>query len=492
MISMISPRGMQTSEAQFFKLSNAISLEAMERAAQALADVIRADLPEGSRIYLACGTGGNGGDGLALARLLCDRYHTVVILPKSPKSPDAIQNLKRLRGVPILDAPPREDPDAWVDALFGTGLSREPAGAESMLINRMNESGAPIYSADIPSGLNGRTGHAYPACVRAHRTVTFQMMKWGHRLNDGIEASGRITVADVGLNPLFPDPTDLVKLIGPDDIPIMLPPRPRNCHKGTCGHLLIIAGSFGMAGAAMMCASAALRSGVGLVTIACPKSIVPILQTTVPQAMCVPLPEADGAIAQDALPVIQSSFAGKTAVVIGCGLTNRVSPEILRAVLTCGLPAVIDADALNILSANPDLQLLLSEDLHILTPHPGEAKRLISDLDASDPVGASRTLSDLGATVLYKGASCVVSLGSETIVSASGCEGMARGGSGDILSGILGALIADPKRHRLIETAALASEIHGLAGERAQDRYGARAMNARDILEFLPEAFSRG
>ena len=504
MKDLISPAAMRECEERYFRESGVKSIDIMENAAQALADVISAELPEGSTIYFACGTGGNGGDGTACARLLHEKYKCTIIQPREPKTPDAIENLRRAKecGIEILTEDPDEIPDAWVDALFGTGLSRSPGEPYDLLIFAINCSrskGAKVFSADIPSGLNGATGKAYDDCIHADHTVTFQYIKTGMVLADGLDICGKITVADVGFPEEVFSPMD-AHLLEPCDIQCFLPPRPRNIHKGDCGHLLIVAGSFGMAGAAAMCASAALRSGVGLLTIACVKSIVPILQTLVPQAMCIPLDEDDGAISITALPKLQAALKGKDAVVIGPGLTRRVPPEIIRAVLENGLSisadldngitTVIDADALNILSEHRELFSLL-DDCHIITPHPGEASRLIPGLDNSDPIAAAKQLNSLGPAVLYKGASCVIADKMRVFVSRSGCCGMARGGSGDILAGIMGALFAEKPTFHAALTAALASEIHGLAGELAQQKYGSRGMNAMDIIEFIPEVLPK-
>ncbi len=524
---LITPQAMRQGEADYFASSGVSSIEVMERAAKALADAISADLPAGSTVYFACGTGGNGGDGTACARLLRARYRCVIFQPRPPKSPDAVENLRRARvcGIPVaensdwflpeeealpLAAPQRHPddllprPDAWVDALFGTGLSRAPGGAEAELIARINlhrAQGTRVYAADIPSGLNGETGEAYAPCVRADRTVTFQHIKLGMVDADGFDYCGALTVADVG----FPEETfgeASVRLFEPADIGRTLPKRRRNLHKGQCGHLLIVAGSTGMAGAAAMCARAALRSGAGLVSIACPEGIVNILQSLAPQAMCVPLAEEGGAICAGALPALEDALKGKSAVAIGPGLTRRAAVCVLEAVLRSGLPAAIDADALNLLSEHRELLPLLCPH-HVLTPHPGEAARLAAALPATSddpPAGKNRTLASarrlagLGATALCKGTTSMVCTPRQpfALVSASGCCGMARGGSGDILTGILGALLADricPSDPAL--AAACASEIHGLAGELAQEKYGSRAMNAADILEFLPEVFKR-
>ena len=197
-----------------------------------------------------------------------------------------------------------------------------------------------------------------------------------------------------------------------------------------------------------------------------------------------------GALCASAVPSLKQALCGKDAVVAGCGLSQRADPGIVRTVLESGLPAVIDADGLNLISANPFLKPLLQPH-HILTPHPGEARRLLPDADLTDPVAATHALGLLGATVLFKGASCVICGGTDVFISASGCCGMARGGSGDILAGIIGALIAEKSARTPALSAAVASELHGLAGELAQRRFGDRGMNARDIPDFLPEVFPR-
>ena len=312
MNTLITPQAMREGEARYFAASGIPSIEVMERAATALARAIAAELPTGATIYFACGTGGNGGDGTACARLLHEDFNCTIVQPRPPKSPDAIANLRRATECGIVvteDASQLAQPDAWVDALFGTGLTRAPGGSEKMLIGRINADrahGARVYAADIPSGLNGETGAAYDPCIYADHTVTFQYIKTGMTLADGLDACGEITVADVG----FPtEGFDLsAALFEPADLGRILQRRPRNVHKGDCGHLLIVAGSFGMAGAAAMCAKAALRSGVGLVSIACVRSIVPILQTLAPQAMCIPLAESEGAISAEALPALEAAL----------------------------------------------------------------------------------------------------------------------------------------------------------------------------------------
>ena len=490
---LIDPEIMRFSEAEYFRSSGVPSIEVMERAARALSDAALERFPGAWSIHIACGPGGNGGDGYACARLLRAAGRDVRVFAASPaKSPDAVENAARARacGIPILDAHEADAvPDLWIDCLYGTGLSRAPGGASAELIARMNRdraAGAKTIAADIPSGLNGRTGARFDPCAEADLTISFQFAKYGHVLQDGLDMCGELLVRDVGFPPeAFP--ADLPRLVEPDDLRALFSPRRRNIHKGSCGHLLIVAGSLGMAGAAALCATSALRGGAGLVTIACPEAIVPILQTLAPCAMCVPLPQRDGAISRDAVEAVRGLFAGKTAAVIGPGLSRRAPAEPVAAVLDSGLPAAIDADALNLIAENPELKSLLQPH-HILTPHPGEAARLLGR-PCADPIADASALAALSATAVLKGASRVIAGSGEIHISASGASGMARGGSGDVYAGLLGALLAERSGRTPVQSAYAACEIHGLAGERAQAKYGPRGMNAADIIEFLPEVF---
>ncbi len=501
MLRLISPGNMQACEKHYFETSGVPAIDIMENAARALADAALSRFPDAKNIYIACGPGGNGGDGYACARLLCERGRKCCIFATADaRHPDAITNARRAAecGIEIFtETLPEDAPDLWIDCIYGTGLNKKPDGFALDLLCRIHydhfRNGSGVIACDIPSGLNGHTGIAYPGCVPCDITVTFQIPKFGLYLQDGLDRCGEIITADVG----FPGeafPEDAHCLIQKNDLKFMIPKRwKRNVYKGSCGHLLIIAGSFGMAGAAALCSQAALRSGVGLVSIACPESIVTILQTLAPCAMCIPLPEENGVISADALPLIQEALKGKTAVAMGCGLTQKVPEEIIRCVLEHEIPAVIDADAINIIAKSENLKALLS-DRHILTPHPGEAARLIGHR-IEDPVSDAVKTAALGANVVLKGASRVIADKKALIVSASGASGMARGGSGDIYTGILGAVIAasgvkkDAYAAMLPMLAAAACEIHGLAGELAQQKYGAYAMNSADIIEFLPEVF---
>ena len=491
MRTLITPEGMYALERRYFS-GGTPSLVLMRRAADRLAEAFHAHFGAfaGKTIAVACGRGNNGGDGYAFSVLAARAGAFVTLLTVCGVSALRGDALTCAQEALALNIPCRSAeeidkiarPDVWVDALFGVGLNRPLDDFYAALINRINEdraAGSRVMAVDAPSGLNLTNGRMMGACIAADVTVTFEYAKTGHYLADGLEQCGLIDVRplETGLAPDEP-----IHLIEPRDAIAALPERRRNIHKGSCGHLLIVAGSLGMAGAAHYAARMALRMGTGLVTLACPRSIAATLQALVPGAMAIPLPEENGAISRAALPALEEALRGKTAVAIGPGLSRRAAPEIVEAVLTYGLPAVIDADALNLIAENAPLKALLRPH-HVLTPHPGEAARLIGALSA--PIEDAKRLRALGATALLKGASSVIAGESGLFLSASGCGGMATGGSGDVLTGMLGALLAQSVEP---ETAAwAASELHGLSGETAARALTETAMTASDLIDYWPE-----
>jgi NAD(P)H-hydrate epimerase len=479
---------MRALEAECFR-RGASPLEAMERAAGSVVEVLIKKLPPRALVSFACGPGNNGGDGYAAARLYAAQGGRAVVVPLGEEvrlTGDALVNCLRAHETPRVwfRSPDEtfERPDAWVDALFGIGLTRPLNDAALRLTRRIaadRRAGSRVLAVDVPSGLDATTGRALGEAVAADWTVTFEYLKSGHVLSAGPEYCGEVTVAPIGL---YGDVPNAAMLVETPDLKGALPPRSRESHKNTFGHLLLIAGSFGMAGAALIAARSALRSGVGLLTVACPASIVPILQVGAPAALCRPLPEQDGAISEAALPALAEELQGKTAVAIGPGLSRRAHAGIVRLALESGLSAAVDADALNLIAENPDLKALLKPH-HVLTPHPGEAARLIGEKPV-DLIAGARALRALGATAILKGPTSVI-CGSEVHLSISGTPGMARGGSGDALTGILGALLAqrlDPEK-----AAWVADELHGLAGEKAAEKFGVTSMGAMDLVESLSE-----
>ena len=496
---LITPAQMRDMEQRYFAETGTPSIDLVEVAARALVVSIARRYKLDKLVGFACGPGGNGGDGYACARMYAKIGGRCALFPSEPpRTPDAIRNRERAleMGIPELRL---EDlgasPDIWVDALYGTGLSHAPEGYAAELIERMNADrarGSAVVAADIPSGLNGRSGAAYTPCVKADCTVTFQFEKTGHALADGPEVCGEIEVADIGIPEAF-FPAGMAALMEPGDVTAALPKKPRNAHKGMNGRLLIVAGSVGMAGAAALCAQSALRSGVGLVTLACPTSVIPIVQTLAPCAMALPLPKRDGAIAPEAVKALTPALASADAVVCGCGLSRRAAPEVLRLILQSDVPALLDADGLNLIAEHADLKALLRPH-HLITPHPGEAARLLGRR-LEDPLEDAPALRALGCAALLKGATTLIPTEDRVLLSASGGPGMAKGGSGDALSGLAGGLMAQCAAagtpmtgDALALCAAVASEIHGRAGELAQARKGVRGMCAADLVEALPEA----
>lgn len=491
MIPLITPADMRDMERRYFGATGTASIALMEVAARALCDALLARYGADRTYCFACGPGGNGGDGYACARMIRQAGgRAAVVSAAEPTSPDAAENLRRARETGVPEAPDGR-PDVWVDALYGTGLSRAPAGPAADLIRRINADrarGSAVVAVDIPSGLNGLTGVAYDPCVVADVTVAFQYAKPGCFLSDGLDVSGEVVTPDIGIPASF-YPAGSPALAEDADARAALPKRPRNFHKGMAGHLLIVAGSFGMAGAAAMCAQSALRTGAGLTTVACPASVVPILQTLAPCAMCVPLSERDGALAPEAAAVLRDILPGKSAVVCGCGLSRRAAPEVIDVLLNGGAPTLFDADALNLIAEHSNLKASL-RPRHLLTPHPGEARRLLNR-PLTDPLADARALAGLGARALLKGAATVIMAEDGPVISAKGTSGMAKGGSGDCLSGIIGALMAQNPSLDPAECAVAGCLLHGAAGELARARRGVRGMTPADLIDALPEVLRR-
>lgn len=492
MKKVLSPSQMRLTEKALFD-TGVPSADLMEKAARVFADEILKTLgdPEGKTAVFACGSGGNGGDGFAAARMLrAEGVRVVIVLtgPADRMTEDARRNFERVKPLAFgvigaEEALTLPRPSLWADAMSGIGFHGTMEERLVPLIRRIEEdrlAGVPVVSCDIASGLDADTGIASGACVRADKTVTFHHMKYGHALADGPVFSGGIVEGDIGLNDIF----EPARLFEASDLKGILPERRRHSHKNEYGHVLLVAGSRGMAGAAAVCASAAMRSGAGLVTVACPESIVPILQTLAPCAMCAPLPETDGAADERAAGVLEGLIAGKTVIAAGPGLSVRTHPAVIETVLRAPLPKVLDADALNLIAENRSLLKLIGEN-DILTPHPGEAARLLGRAVTVPSEDASA----LPGTALLKGATSVIHSKRGILLSASGTPGMAKGGSGDALTGIIAALAAQGVSPHL--AAAAGSEIHGLAGEAAAEKFGVRSMLPTDLIACLGDVFTR-
>ncbi len=504
MLYTISPQEMKRIEQRFMAETGTPGLELMERAAGHVADAAAPFLWHGAKLLVLAGTGNNGGDGLAAARILMTRYETlrcIVFQLAGTMSPEAREQTDRLKPfserldiVEIGDEIPPVPADCAcaVDALFGTGLSRALSGAARDLVQDLNASGLPVVAVDIPSGLDGSTG--YPpeggAAVRADVTVTFHRLKDGLALGDGLDLCGKVTVGDIGIPEAWDDARGFAVMERGDTA---RPPRRRNTHKGDYGRVLAVTGSFGMAGAAGIGALAALRAGAGGVTVACPEEIVPTVQALSPCAVCLPLPK------DNPWAVLEPALAKADALVAGCGIgrspaVSRLAERLIQYLCAHALPAVLDADALNTLAAYQDefaAQSLRFPDSVVLTPHLGEASRLLrqpTEQVRRSQAQAARALRErYGGCVIVKSASSVLAAEDGGAINVFGTPAMAKAGSGDTLAGVLGALLAGQKEYglhgiRLLQTACA---LHGLAGEEAAKKYGGHGALATDVCDFL-------
>ncbi|MBX5480690.1 MAG: NAD(P)H-hydrate dehydratase [Myxococcaceae bacterium] len=479
----------------------------MENAGAALAEAAEALAGPRGRFFVLCGRGNNGGDGLVAARRLLARERTVFVelvggaerLDGEPK-----RNLLALQSAGLGPAQISEEVqagpgDVVIDALFGTGLSRAPEGAYAEAIARIRAwraAGAKVVAADIPSGLSSDTGQPFEPCVEADVTTSFGLLKVGQALEPGRSICGETREIDIGIPAIAAQVVTgpAIWLLDEDDARARIPKRRRDAHKGTFGHVLVVAGSWGKTGAAAMTGLGALRSGAGLVTVATrPEALVPVMAHA-PELMGVEL-LANGPLGLGDLNPLLEAADGKSAIVIGPGIPRgEETGKLIGALLEeISIPCVLDADALNAVAARPDA-LRQAKCPLILTPHPGEMARLTGKSTKEvqhDRVGVARRVAAAHqAVVVLKGASTVIALEDGTVfINPSGNPGMATGGSGDVLSGVLGALLAQGLSP---DDAAVAGVFaHGLAGDLAARRTGQLGLIATDLLAGLCEVWVR-
>ena len=502
MMTTITPAEMKELETRFMEENHIPGALLMEHAALGVVDAIARYTDKGDVVFL-CGPGNNGGDGYAAARLWAARggkSHIVEVT--ADVHGDALLNRQKALEADIPCEIASDDIyydlprcDVIVDALFGTGLARPISGAAGHIIHcayDMNlDFGTPILAVDIPSGIDGTTGKNLGCAIRATETVTFHRIKQGLLLNDAPDHVGKITVQPIGI-PLLGDINIDYKgmtVLAPIDLDSGLFIRPQTCHKGDFGRVVLFCGSRGMAGAAALCANAAMRSGAGLTTILCRESLLPILQTLAPGAMCAVLPERDGMLMPESVDIARNALAKADAACIGCGLrqTDDLLP-VLRLFAEADCPVVWDADALNLLAKQNDILPLKESD--IITPHPGEAARLLdcnADEVAGDALAALHRLHvKYGCTVLLKGARSFITDGVDTCCNLYTSPALAKGGSGDVLAGIITALLArrvSPLSS--VDAAAYGALIHGLAGVRAAKKYGENCTLPTDIVDCI-------
>jgi ADP-dependent NAD(P)H-hydrate dehydratase / NAD(P)H-hydrate epimerase len=481
------------------------AMDLMERAAESLVAVMKQTITKQDSILSVCGPGNNGGDGVTAGRILYEQGYQVAILfiGEEEKCSDQMRaQLERAKkiGIPMKNSNKLSEYNVIIDAIFGVGLSKPVTGVYEEIIRSINEHKGRIYSVDIPSGISADNGAILNIAVKADETVTFGYNKIGLLLYPGAAYAGKITVADIGFS------EEAIKLVSPntfyyDDQDLKrLPKRSAHSHKGTYGKVLIIAGSKGMSGAAYLSARAAYRSGVGLVKILSSRHNRVILQTQLPEALFAAYDEEelDADLREQQL---LSDIAWASAIVVGPGLgLSKESEHLVETVLSnAKVPIILDADALNLLSRKlmePEegeeeklpgrrlgqLDCLLPEGT-ILTPHLMELSRLagipVTEI-ANNLIDTARQCS-YNSKLIYavKDARTIVAYRDQCYINLSGNHGMATGGSGDALTGIIAAFAAAGLEP--YEAACLAVYIHGLAGDEAAKERGTYSMMASDI-----------
>lgn len=487
------------------------SLVLMENAAIGVVDALAESFPEAVSAAVFCGPGNNGGDGLAIARHLQIRgYHVEVSLMTAGKnlSGDAgvqLEICRKQEGLSIHEFDDEDEAraaiesaaglDLAVDALFGTGLARPLTGYFAAVIEGFNRLRIPRIAVDLPSGLNGSSPEIMGPHAQVDLTVTFAAPKLPHCFLPAADAVGEVVVADLGI------PGELVERAGGDlhlltreGLADHLVTRAPESHKGDFGHVLVVAGSSGKAGAAILAARAAVRGGAGLVTVASPLSIAQTVDLGSVESMTLPLEEvADGGLDMKNLSRILDLADGKQGLAIGPGLgTQESTVTLIRALVEAAPVAVVlDADGLNAFAGRAEL-LAAASGAKILTPHPGEAARLLESSTAevqADRIGAARALAaKAGAVVVLKGArSLIAAPEGEVFVNPTGNPGMASGGTGDVLTGLIISLVG--QGYAPAVAACLGTFVHGVAGDVAAAELGETSLSAGDLLNRIPDAW---
>ena len=458
------------------------------------------------RFVVICGKGNNGGDGLVAGRELHQAGAEVEVLlvgTASDLSTDSAINYQRAQeaGVKIAEAANLSqitkacsDVELIIDALLGTGVSGEVSGATADAISAINALGKRVLSVDVPSGIDADTGAIFGVAIRAEATVTMGIPKLGLMLGAGTEHAGRVHVVDIG----FPDSIveqspAAAQILTPLEVCALLPTRPRAAHKGDFGRVLVVAGSVGMTGAAALCSEAVLRAGAGLVYLAIPASLNDILESKVTEVITKPMPEtARRTLAIGSVEPIKEMAVLCQVVVIGPGLsldpeTQQVVYRLLRELKQ---PLVVDADALTALARSSNIASEIATPV-IWTPHPGELARLLSitseEVQADRMSAISRGQALLGGVVVLKGAHTLIADETNLVaINTTGNQGMATGGTGDVLTGMIAGLLAQGLSP--FDAARLSVYLHGHAGDLAAEELSDLAMIAGDVLAHVPFA----
>lgn len=472
------------------------SLELMEHAAQACVQVLEDEKVDLSHVCVVCGSGNNGGDGFAIARILQNnRYSVETFCVGNPEhyTEETQEQMHRLQecGGKITYGMPQEDSySVIIDAVFGAGLSRKVEGRYRQVIEQMNRMRGTKFAVDIPSGLSATTGCILGCAFKADYTVTFQLKKIGLELSQGRTMAGRVIVPDIGISTdSICEDQEIVRTAGKDIYRKMLPDRPEDSNKGTYGRLLVIAGSKGMAGAAYLNAHAAYMTGAGLVRIYTSSDNREILQTLLPEAIITTYEEYNK-------EELLSLLTWADSVCIGSGLgMSRLSEKILKTVIEyVKVPCLIDADGLNLLAENKNYLNQMAERRFVITPHMKEMSRLtgtpVEKLKADRIQILKDFISRYRITCVLKDSRTLIASEEKGIrMNLTGNSAMAKAGSGDVLAGVISGWMVQGKEAE--DAAELGTYIHGLSGDLAKFEKGVYSVMARDLIEYISKALMK-
>lgn len=472
------------------------SLELMEHAAQACVQVLEDEKVDLSHVCVVCGSGNNGGDGFAIARILQNnRYSVETFCVGNPEhyTEETQEQMHRLQecGGKITYGMPQEDSySVVIDAVFGVGLSRKVEGRYRQVIEQMNRMRGTKFAVDIPSGLSATTGCILGCAFKADYTVTFQLKKIGLELSQGRTMAGKVIVPDIGISTdSICEDQEIVRTAGKDIYRKMLPDRPEDSNKGTYGRLLVIAGSKGMAGAAYLNAHAAYMTGAGLVRIYTSSDNREILQTLLPEAIITTYEEYNK-------EELLSLLTWADSVCIGSGLgMSRLSEKILKTVIEyVKVPCLIDADGLNLLAENKNYLNQMAERRFVITPHMKEMSRLtgtpVEELKADRIQILKDFISRYRITCVLKDSRTLIASEEKGIrMNLTGNSAMAKAGSGDVLAGVISGWMVQEKEAE--DAAELGTYIHGLSGDLAKFEKGVYSVMARDLIEYISKALMK-
>lgn len=475
----------------------------MEQAAYSVFKCV--DELDPGQVTIVCGSGNNGGDGLALARQLFvwskHQVKVVVMCPQEHLSEDAkvYYCICKSMSIPVVEYNSKayennliEEADYVVDALFGTGLARPITGAYYHVIEVINRSKKPVISIDMPSGICANTGKILGIAVEAWKTITFALPKIGLYTYPGTMYAGEVVCQEIGIPKQVLEATSThIYAITPEWVKCCLPKRPMRSNKGTYGKVLVIGGQRGMSGAITLAAQSAMKIGAGIVTAAVPKSIHQIIENKLTEVMSIPLSDIGGKLGIDAITELEEPLKQCQVIVIGPGMGRSAELRtILAEILKTDKPCIIDADGLFALKEHLGM-LEKRQAPVIITPHPGELGRLIDvPIEAllEEPIAYTEEFAKkYGVTVVFKIERTIISNGTKTLINTTGNPGLAKGGSGDVLAGMIGGMLAQGIQP--LDAAMIGVYVHGRAADVLVARKSIYTLLPSDLIEELDQIF---